>query len=121
MTLRNEKKYRPIARTRAKDLHQQLKEAAAIGSSAHQLSLDFNDEEAEFVASLPQEDRPLYSAMYAQELNALTLTAATSEETARLEQKNIEMRTQQFTKMSSARLWIVPALLIFFFWLMYRA
>ncbi len=115
------KKYRPIARTRAKELHKQLADASATGPGAHQLSLDFKDEETEFVSSLPREDRSLYGEMYAQELNALTLTAATNEAAARLEeQKAIEMNAHTARK-SVVWLWAVLAFLAFLFWLILRA
>lgn len=82
MNIEQKQRLRPIAREKAEWFSSQVRFSASAGGNAHRAGIDAQDEVDAFISTLPESDREPFSALYAEEVQALA--AATMEETERV-------------------------------------
>ncbi|WP_058048718.1 hypothetical protein [Janthinobacterium sp. Ant5-2-1] len=87
-----------------------LQAAAIAGKNTHQLALDQSDEIETLIKTLQPDDRPKFSALYEQELNAAT--QASVEKTMAMNSQTANQLLDNVTKTNNVYRWI--SLIAFF-------
>ncbi|KKO63261.1 hypothetical protein VM94_03011 [Janthinobacterium sp. KBS0711] len=87
-----------------------LQAAAIAGKNTHQLALDQSDEIETLIKTLQPDDRPKFSALYEQELNAAT--QASVEKTMAMTSQTANQLLDNVTKTNNVYRWI--SLIAFF-------
>lgn len=98
---------RPLAREKAAWFSGEIKKAAASKKNPHQVSIDLNDQIEVFVATLPEEERDIFTLLYIEELNANT--AAMSDEADALLAKEAAGKANVASAIS-----VIVAVVVFF-------